>query len=117
MVNPADIEDLFADDDEFAYLGYRERIVQDPAVMVGKPIVRGTRIPVELILGWLSGNMDLEEFFAAYPHLTLADVQAAIAFARDAVRADYLQSQHQSQQRKDALAALDLRAAPEGGEG
>jgi uncharacterized protein (DUF433 family) len=77
-----------------------ERIAQDPAIMVGKPVIRGTRIPVELILDWLSGNLDLDEFFAAYPHLAVEDVQAALSFARDAVRADYLRSR----QRKEALA-------------
>ncbi len=77
----------------------------DPAILVGKPVVRGTRISVELILDWLSGSLDFEEFFAAYPDLTIEDVQAALAFARDAVRADYLRSQ----ERKDALAASRRR--------
>jgi uncharacterized protein (DUF433 family) len=87
---------------------YKERIAQDPAVMVGKPVIRGTRIPVELILEWLSGSLDLDEFFAAYPHLTAEDVQAALAFARDAVRSDYLRSR----QRKEALAAAKGSAEP-----
>lgn len=77
----------------------------DPAVMVGQPVIRGTRITVEWILDWLSGSFDLEEFFAAYPDLTIEDVQAALAFARDAVRDDYLRSQ----ERKDALAASKRR--------
>jgi len=81
------------------------RIHADPAILVGKPVVRGTRISVELILDWLSGSFDLDEFFAAYPDLTIEDVQAALAFARDAVRADYLRSQ----ERKDALAASKRR--------
>jgi uncharacterized protein (DUF433 family) len=85
---------------------YKERISQDPAVMVGKPVIRGTRIPVELILEWLSGGRDLDEFFEAYPHLTREDVRAALLFARDAVRADYLRSR----QRKEALAAARSRA-------
>lgn len=85
---------------------YTERISQDPAVLVGKPVIRGTRISVELILDWLSGNLDLEEFFTAYPHLTVEDVQAALAFARNSVRADYLRSRH----RKEALAAATERA-------
>ena len=83
-----------------------ERISQDPAVLVGKPVIHGTRISVELILDWLSGNLDLEEFFTAYPHLTVEDVQAALAFARNAVRADYLRSRH----RKEALAAATGKA-------
>ena len=66
---------------------YADRISQDPAVMVGKPVVRGTRIPVELVLGHLAVNPDVNELFAAYPHLTIEDVQACLAFARDAVAA------------------------------
>ena len=62
-----------------------DRITQDPEIMVGKPVIRGTRIPVELVLGHLSGNPDLDELFAAYPHLTLDDVRACFAFAKVAV--------------------------------
>jgi uncharacterized protein (DUF433 family) len=85
---------------------YKERISQDAAVMVGKPVIRDTRIPVELILDWLSVSFDLDEFFAAYPELTIDDVKAAVAFARDAVRTDYLRSRH----RKEAFAAAKRRA-------
>ena len=84
---------------------YKERISQDAAVMVGKPVIRGTRMPVEWILDWLSANLDLEEFFAAYPEMTVEDIQAAIALGRDAVRADYLRSRH----RKEAFAAARRR--------
>jgi uncharacterized protein (DUF433 family) len=61
---------------------YRERIVCDPGVLVGKPRVKGTRVSVELVLDFLSQEPDLDEFFAAYPHLTLADVRAVLAYAR-----------------------------------
>jgi uncharacterized protein (DUF433 family) len=61
---------------------YLDRIAQDPAVMVGKPVVRGTRIPVELVLEQLSYNLDLDELFSAYPRLTREDVKACIAYAR-----------------------------------
>jgi uncharacterized protein (DUF433 family) len=59
-----------------------DRIVQDPQIMVGKPVIRGTRIPVELVLGHLAHNFDLDEFFAAYPELTTEDVQACLAYAK-----------------------------------
>ena len=65
---------------------YRDRIVTDPEIMLGKPTIRGTRIPVELVLEQLSYNLDLEELFAAYPRLTEDDVKACIAYAQDAVR-------------------------------
>jgi uncharacterized protein (DUF433 family) len=64
---------------------YVDRITQDPKVMVGKPVVRGTRIPVELVLGHLAGNPDLDELFAAYPELTVEDVKAVLAYAQAAV--------------------------------
>jgi uncharacterized protein (DUF433 family) len=56
--------------------------------MVGKPVIKGTRIPVELVLGHLSQNPDLEELFAAYPHLTVEDLKAVLAYARDVVGAE-----------------------------
>jgi len=64
---------------------YRERITSDPAVMVGKPVIRGTRIPVERIVGHLAQNPDLDDLFGAYPELTLEDVKAALAYAQAAI--------------------------------
>lgn len=63
-----------------------DRIVVDPKIMLGKPTVRGTRIPVELVLEQLSYDLDLSELFAAYPRLTEEDVRACIAYARHAMR-------------------------------
>jgi uncharacterized protein (DUF433 family) len=63
----------------------QERIVQDPAIMVGKPVVRGTRIPVERVLAHLAQTPDLDDLFAAYPELTMEDVRACLEFARAAV--------------------------------
>lgn len=62
-----------------------ERITQDPRVMVGKPVVRGTRIPVERVIAHLAHTPDLEDLFAAYPELTVEDVQAVLSYAYDAV--------------------------------
>ena len=62
-----------------------DRITVDPDVMVGKPVVRGTRVPVELVLGFLAAKPDLGELFAAYPHLTVDDVKACLAYARAVV--------------------------------
>ena len=60
---------------------YHERIVKDPAIMVGKPVIRGTRIPVERVIALLAHNPDLDDLFAAYPELTREDVQAALSYA------------------------------------
>jgi uncharacterized protein (DUF433 family) len=64
---------------------YKERIVTDPKIMVGKPVVRGTRIPVEHVLGRLAENPDLAELFAAYPELTREDVRACLHYAQNVV--------------------------------
>jgi uncharacterized protein (DUF433 family) len=61
---------------------YAERIIQDPEIMVGKPVVKGTRIPVERMIAHLANNPDLDDLFAAYPRLTIEDVQAALAYSQ-----------------------------------
>ena len=66
---------------------YQDRITQDPNVMVGKPVVKGTRIPVELVLAHLAHNPDLDDLFGAYPHLSIEDVKACVAYAHAAVEA------------------------------
>ena len=68
---------------------YEDRIVTDPQIMVGKPVVRGTRIPVALVLEYLAANPDLEHLFAAFPRLTEADVRACLAYAQALVEAEY----------------------------
>jgi len=56
--------------------------------MMGKPVVRGTRITVELILEKLSAGESVEDILTAHPQLTEEGIRAALAFARDALRAD-----------------------------
>lgn len=58
-----------------------ERIIVDPKVMVGKPVIRGTRIPVALILRMLGQGIPTEEILRDYPRLERADIEAAIAYA------------------------------------
>jgi uncharacterized protein (DUF433 family) len=64
---------------------YKDRITTNPAVMVGKPVVKGTRIPVERVVAHLANNPDLNDLFAAYPDLTIDDVKACLAYAHHAV--------------------------------
>jgi uncharacterized protein (DUF433 family) len=61
------------------------RVSMDPKVMLGKPVIRGTRIPVELLLRKLSEGATVEDLLDAYPRLTRADLQAAIAYAADTI--------------------------------
>lgn len=58
-----------------------DRIVEDPTIMVGKPTVRGTRIPVDLVLKRLSQDLDIRSLFESYPRLTEEDVKACLAYA------------------------------------
>jgi uncharacterized protein (DUF433 family) len=60
-----------------------DRIEINPKVMMGKPVIRGTRITVELILRKLSEGAAVAELLEAYPKLTTEDVQAAIGYAAD----------------------------------
>ena len=60
-----------------------DRIEINPAIMQGKPVIRGTRITVELILRKVSEGADQAAVLEAYPHLTREDIQAAMAYAAD----------------------------------
>jgi uncharacterized protein (DUF433 family) len=59
------------------------RISSDPAVMMGKPCIKGTRVTVELILRKLGAGRSFADLLEAYPQLTEDDLRAALAFAAD----------------------------------
>jgi len=58
-----------------------KRIISDPAILGGKPVIKGTRIAVYLILDLLSEGHSFDDILALYPHLTLEDVKACIQYA------------------------------------
>lgn len=60
-----------------------ERIVTDPAVLLGKPIIRGTRVPVYVIVGLVEAGQTPEQIVDDYPDLTVEDVAAAVAYAAE----------------------------------
>jgi len=64
-------------------MNWRDYIHSDPDILGGKPVVRGTRISVELILEYLAEGAPVAEVLKAYDHLTEADILAAIAFTHD----------------------------------
>jgi uncharacterized protein (DUF433 family) len=68
-----------------AVMTTRGRITIDAGVMQGKPVIRGTRITVDLLLRKLSEGATEADLLDAYPHLTAEDVRAALAYAADAV--------------------------------
>ena len=61
-------------------------ITVDPEVMVGKPVIKGTRMPVELVLAKLAANPDLSDLFLDYPELTVDQVQACLRYAATLVQ-------------------------------
>ncbi len=66
-------------------MSYADRIEVNPQIMLGKPVVRGTRIPVELILRKLAEGATEAELMDAYPRLAHEDIQAALSYAADTV--------------------------------
>lgn len=64
-------------------MNYRERIVSDHQIMLGKPVIKGTRITVELLLRKLSEGATTTDLLAMYPHLQEGDVMAALMYASD----------------------------------
>jgi len=67
---------------------YKGIIRSDPSVMMGKPVIAGTRITVELILEKLAAGETVEQLLQAHPRLTEEAIRAALAFAAEALRAD-----------------------------
>ena len=65
-------------------------IQSDPDVMMGKPVVAGTRITVEFILEKLAAGESVEDLLRAHPRLTEEGIRAAFAFAAEALRADVI---------------------------
>ncbi len=61
---------------------YQDRILVDPNILAGKPVIKGTRIPVELVLERLGHDLDLKTLFADYPRLTEEDVKACLVYAK-----------------------------------
>src|ERR1700726_2555434 len=60
---------------------YLDRIIVDPRILVGKPVIKGTRIPVKLVLKRLAQDLDTKTLFEDYPQLTEKDVKATLSYA------------------------------------
>jgi len=68
--------------------GEPRRIVRHPRILGGKPVIEGTRISVERVLGLLAKGSTIADIVESHPHLKTEDVRAAIAYAREALRDD-----------------------------
>jgi len=64
-------------------MDWRENILSDPEVLHGKPCIRGTRIPVALVLGYLATGRETGDILREFPDLTATDVLACLDYARD----------------------------------
>jgi uncharacterized protein (DUF433 family) len=63
-----------------------ENIIFDPTILSGKPIIKGTRISVDFILGLLGNGMDTEEIIEEYPQLKKTDIAAALHYAAQSIQ-------------------------------
>lgn len=64
-------------------MSWRERIERNPRILVGKPVIKGTRISVELIVGFLADGWTEQEILDNYPHITREDILACLDYARE----------------------------------
>lgn len=67
-------------------MDWQNRIVTDPATLVGKPVIRGTRIAIEFILEVLAEGWTQQQILENYPQLSPADIQAALHYAADVLK-------------------------------
>lgn len=67
-------------------MNWRDHIVSDPEILVGKPVVKGTRLSVDLMLDRLADGWTVEDLFKSYPRLTPAALQAVFAFAAEVLK-------------------------------
>ena len=75
---------------------YQDRIVVNPAILAGKPVVKGTRIPVDLILERLEEDTDTTLLFEDYPQLRNEDIKACLWYAKELVRGEEVYPNFQS---------------------
>ena len=71
-----------------------DRIEINPKIMLGKPVIRGTRIPVELIVRKMAEGADEKALLQAYPNLTQQDVHAALRYAADSLAHEEVGTEH-----------------------
>lgn len=73
-------------------MDWSERITIDADVLVGKPVVKGTRISVELVIDLLARGYTKEQIIQQYDHVSVEDIQACLAYASDVLRSEKVYS-------------------------
>jgi uncharacterized protein (DUF433 family) len=69
-------------------MNWQERIVADPGVLTGKPVIKGTRIAVEFVLDLLANGWTESEILLNYPRLTHEDIQACLSYATALIKSE-----------------------------
>ena len=69
-------------------MDWHERIVVDPKILVGKPVIKGTRIAVELVIDLMARGYSKEQILTQYDHITAEDIQACLAYASETLRSE-----------------------------
>ena len=69
-------------------MDWQDRIIVDPQVLVGKPVIKGTRIAVEFVVDLLGRGWTTEQILREYDHLTRNDIQACLAYASEVLKSE-----------------------------
>lgn len=69
-------------------MDWHQRIIVDPKILVGKPVIKGTRISVEFVIDLLGRGWTTEQILQEYDHLTLEDIQACLAYASEILKSE-----------------------------
>ena len=72
-------------------MSWQDRIVIDSNVLVGKPVIKGTRISVEFVIDLLARGWTVEQVLKEYDHLTVEDIQACLGYAGEMLRERYVE--------------------------
>jgi uncharacterized protein (DUF433 family) len=71
-------------------MNWQDRIVVDPGVLLGKPVIKGTRLAVEFVVELLAEGWSHEQLLQNYPQLTEEDIQAALRYAAEALKQEHV---------------------------
>jgi uncharacterized protein (DUF433 family) len=71
-------------------MDWQDRISVDPKVLVGKPVIKGTRIAVELLMELLANGWSYQQILSNYPHLTEDDIHAALHYATEILKQEHV---------------------------
>ncbi len=71
-------------------MDWNERIIIDESILVGKPVIKGTRISVEFVIDLLARGWTIDEILEEYDHLTYEDIQACFSYASDLLKSEHV---------------------------